>query len=62
MTEKKTQPNRVICKGMAADTDEIYQGGWNYLAGKNLNPQSGVPSTTPTQPAPPQTPETPEEK
>lgn len=54
MTEKKTQPNRVIYKGMAADTDEIYQGGWNYLAGKNLNPQSGAPSTKPTQPAPPE--------
>ena len=29
---------RLIDKGSVPETDPRYQSGWNFLAGKNLNP------------------------
>src|SRR6185295_18466319 len=34
------KPKKVksISLGWAEDTEPIYQGGWNFISGKNLNP------------------------
>jgi hypothetical protein len=37
-TEPKTKKLGATWHGFLADTDPLYTGGWNLLAGKNLNP------------------------
>jgi hypothetical protein len=49
MTEQKTRPGRVIYHGPVPLDDPRYSGGWNYLAGKNLN----LPSKAEAQPEEP---------
>ena len=41
----KARKGKVTSLGLASDTDPIYQGGWNFLIGKNLNPN--LPSKNP---------------
>lgn len=44
MTEPKSAKRWVIWKGFVPATDPRYQGGWNYLGGKNLSLRSAEPS------------------
>jgi hypothetical protein len=46
MTGQKTKPAGATYHGFVDDTDPRYQSGYNFLSGKNLNPQSATPSTT----------------
>ena len=41
----KARKGKVTSLGLASDTDPIYQGGWNFLISKNLNPN--LPSKNP---------------
>jgi hypothetical protein len=40
MTDKPTQPKPVksVYRGMVADDDPIYHGGWNFIVGSYLAP------------------------
>jgi hypothetical protein len=37
-TGQRIPMGRLIDKGSVPETDPRYQSGWNFLAGKNLNP------------------------
>ncbi len=45
MTGKKIQTGGVTYHGFLPDTDPIYQGGWNFLNGKNLKSGTVNPKT-----------------
>jgi hypothetical protein len=38
MSKEPKQKGRVTYHGFVPDTDPRYGSGWNFLAGKNLNP------------------------
>ena len=57
-TEPKKKKAGATWGGFLPDTDPIYQGGWNFLTGANLNPALPPPSDEkpaeePVTPAPP---------
>jgi hypothetical protein len=39
MSEQPTKKGKVVSLGWFPDDDPIYQGRWNFLIGKNLNPK-----------------------
>jgi|NGEPerStandDraft_6_1074524.scaffolds.fasta_scaffold556811_2 hypothetical protein len=45
--DRKPAPRRkkggLTYRGSLPDTDPIYQGGWNFLSGKNLKPTDDEP-------------------
>jgi hypothetical protein len=46
MTDKPIRVGRVIWHGWLPAADPMYNSGWNYIAGKQLNPRSSRPSTS----------------
>ena len=44
-TGQKTRRVGATYRGSVPDTDPLYQGGWNFILGRNLNLQSGEAST-----------------
>jgi hypothetical protein len=47
MTGKPIKLGKLTYHGFVPDTDPRYNSGWNFLSGKNLNPRSKTPSSTP---------------
>jgi hypothetical protein len=41
-SEKETPRGRVVWKGSVPDKDPMYNRGWTFLGGKNLNPKSSI--------------------
>ena len=51
MTGPKTKKVGITYHGSVPATDPRYQSGWNFLSGKNLNPQSAGKSREPSRKA-----------